>query len=133
MASTKFMKWLAIFLYVALLLFTWLDYFTKLTGYATLEGALLYTIIAPILTLVGFKIYQTRSIRFWQVAWTIFGTAVFGFAIFAVTTFLLNHVLSLPAWADTPSAFLTFGFSYVIGTYLGYRFGKRRGFRPIIF
>jgi hypothetical protein len=133
MTSSKFMKWLAISFYVALLLFTWLDYFTKLTGYATLEGALLYTIIAPILTLVGFKIYQTRSIRFWQVAWTIFGAAVFGFAIFAVTTFLLNRVLSLPAWTETPSAFLTFGVSYVIGTCLGYRFGKRRGFRPIIF
>jgi hypothetical protein len=133
MASGKFMKWLAISLYVALLVFTWLDYFIKLTGYATLEGALLYTLIAPVLTFTGFKIHQIKSLKFWQILWTVFGAAVFGFAIFAVVTFLLNRVLSLPAWAETPSAFLTFAVSYVIGTYLGYRFGKRRGFRPLIF
>ena len=133
MASSKFMKWLAISLYVALLLFTWLDYFIKLTGYTTLEGALLYTIIAPVLTVAGFKIHRIRSLKFWQILWTVFGAAVFGFAIFAVMTFLLNRVFSLPAWAETSSAFLTFAASYVIGTYLGYRFGKRRGFRPLVF
>jgi len=133
MVSGKFMKWLAISLYIAFLLFTWLDYFVKLTGYATLEGALLYTLIAPVLTLASFKIRQIKSLKFWQILWTVFGAAFFGFAIFAVMTFLLNRVFSLPAWAETPSAFLTFAASYVIGTYLGYRFGKRRGFRPLIF
>jgi len=64
MASGKFMKWLAISLYVALLVFTWLDYFIKLTGYATLEGALLYTLIAPVLTFTGFKIHQIKSLKF---------------------------------------------------------------------
>ena len=133
MVSGKFMKWLAISLYIAFLLFTWLDYFVKLTGYATLEGALLYTLIAPVLTLASFKIRQIKSLKFWQLLWTVFGAAAFGFAIFAVITFLLNRVFSLPAWAETPSAFLTFAVSYLIGTYLGYRFGKRRGFRPLIF
>jgi hypothetical protein len=131
--SGKFMKWLAISLYVALLLFTWLDYFIKLTGYTTLESALLYTLIPPVLTVAGFKIHQIKSLKFWQILWTVFGAAAFGFAIFAAITFLLNRVLSLPAWAETPSAFLTFAVSYGIGTYLGYRFGKRRGFRPLIF
>lgn len=116
-----------------LTVFTWLDYFIKLTGYATLEGALLYTLIAPVLTFTGFKIHQIKSLKFWQILWTVFGATVFGFAIFAVVTFLLNRVLSLSAWAETPSAFLTFAVSYIIGTYLGYRFGKRRGFRPLIF
>ena len=133
MVSGKFMKWLAISLYIALLLFTWLDYFINLTGYTTLESALLYTLIAPVLTFAGFKIHQIKSLRFWQILWTVFGAAAFGFAIFAAITFLLNRVLSLPAWAETPSAFLTFAISYVIGTYLGYRFGKRRGFKPLIF
>jgi hypothetical protein len=133
MVSGKFMKWLAISLYIAFLLFTWLDYFVKLTGYATLEGALLYTLIAPVLTLASFKIRQIKSLKFWQILWTVFGAAAFGFAIFAVITFLLNRVFSLPTWAQTPSAFLTFAVSYMIGTYLGYRFGKRRGFRPLIF
>jgi hypothetical protein len=134
MASGKFMKWLAISLYVALLLFTWLDYFIRLTGYATLEGALLYTIIVPLVTFAGFKIYKIGSLKFWKTLWTVFGAAVFGFAIFAVTTFLLNRVLSIPAWAETSSVVATyFALSYVIGAYLGYRFGKRRGFRPLIF
>ncbi len=133
MVSDKFMKWLAISLYFAFLLFTWLDYSVKLTGYTTLESALLYTLIAPVLTFTGFKIRQIRSLKFWQILWIVFGAAVFGFAIFAVITFLLNRVFSLPAWAETPSAFLTFVVSYVIGTYVGYRFGKRRGFRPLIF
>ena len=133
MVSDKFMKWLAISLYFAFLLFTWLDYSVKLTGYTTLESALLYTLIAPVLTFTGFKIRQIRSLKFWQILWIVFGAAVFGFAIFAVITFLLNRVFSLPAWAETPSAFLTFVVSYMIGTYVGYRFGKRRGFRPLIF
>jgi len=133
MVSRKFMKWLAISLYVAFLLFTWLDYFVKLTGYTSLESALLYTLIAPVLTVAGFKIRKIKSLKFWQILWAVFGAAAFGFAIFAVITFLLNRVFSLPAWAETPSAFLTFAFSYVMGTYLGYRFGKRRGFRPPIF
>jgi hypothetical protein len=133
MVSGKFMKWLAISLYIAFLLFTWLDYSVKLTGYTTLESALLYTLIAPLLTLAGFKIHQIKSFKLWQILWTVFGAAVFGFAIFAAITFLLNRVFSLPVWAETPSAFLTFAVSYVIGTYLGYRFGKRRGFRPLIF
>ncbi len=46
--------------------FTWLDYFIKLTGYTTLESALLYTMIAPLLTFAGFKIYQIKSLKFWQ-------------------------------------------------------------------
>jgi hypothetical protein len=132
------MKWLAISLYVALLLFIWLDYFIKLTGYATLGGALLYTITAPLVTLAGFKIYnkiyQIGSLKFWQWYWTVFGAAVFGFAIYAAITFLLNRVLSLSAWAEAPSVLLIYVvFSYVMGAYLGYRFGKRRGFRPLTF
>lgn len=134
MASDSSMKWLAISLYVAFLLFTWLDYFIKLTGYATLEGALLYTIIVPLVTFAGFKIYQIGSLKFWQWEWTVFGAAVFGFAIYAAMTFLLNRALSLSVWAEAPSILLIYVvFSYVIGAYLGYRFGKRRGFRPLIF
>jgi hypothetical protein len=133
MASARFMKWLAISLYVVLLLFAWLDYFIKLTGYATLEGALLYTLMAPVLTIAGFKIRQIKSLRFWQILWTALGAVVFGFGIFAVISFLLNRVLSLTTWAEMPSMFFTIVVSYVIGAYLGYRFGKRRGFRPLIF
>jgi uncharacterized protein YacL len=134
MASGKFVKWLAISLYVALLLFIWLDYFIKLTGYATLEGALLYTITAPLVTFAGFKIYQIKSLKFWQVLWTACGAAIFGFVIFSVISFLLNRVLSLQALTETPIVFFTnFVLSYAIGAYLGYRFGKRRGFRPLIF
>jgi hypothetical protein len=134
MVSGKFMKWLAISLYVALLLFTWLDYFIKLTGYTTLESALLYTLIAPMLTFAGFKIHQIKSLKFWQVLWTVFGAAAFGFLIYAAITFLLNRVLLLTALAEEPSVFIPYILlSYVIGGYMGYRFGKRRGFKPLIF
>jgi hypothetical protein len=134
MASDRFMKWLAVSLYVAFLLFIWLDYFFKLTGYATLEGSLLYTITAPLVTFAGFKIYKIKSPKFWQWYWTVIGAAVFGFAIYAAITFLLNRVLPLSPWAETPSILLIYVvFSYVIRGYLGYRFGKRRGFRPLIF
>jgi hypothetical protein len=134
MASDSFMKWLAISGYVALLLFIWLDYFIKLTGYATLEGALLYTIIVPPLTFAGFKIYKIKSPKFWQWEWTVFGTCVFGFLIWSAITFLLNRVLLLSAVAGEPFVFVPyFLLSYVIGGYLGYRFGKRRGFRPLVF
>jgi len=129
-----YMKWLAISLYVVLLLFTWLDYFTKITGYATLEGALLYTMIAPLLTFVGFRIYKIESLKFWQLRWTICGALIFGFIIYGAVNFLLYCVLSLPAWIEMNGLlrlFLTMPVSYVIGTYLGHRLGKRRGFRPL--
>ena len=128
------MKWLAISLYVAFLLFIWPDYFFKLTGYATLEGALLYTIIVPLVTFASFKIYKIRSLKFWQWEWTVFGACVFGFLIWSAITFLLNRVLLLSAVAMEPFVVIPyFLLSYVIGGYLGYRFGKRRGFRPLIF
>lgn len=128
------MKLLAISGYVAFLLFIWLDYFIKLTGYATLEGALLYTIVVPPVTFAGFKIYKTGSPKFWQWEWTVFGAAVFGFLIYAAITFLLNRVLLLTALAEEPSVFIPYiSLSYVIGGYMGYRFGKRRGFRPLTF
>jgi len=133
-ASIRRMKWLAISLYVVLLLFTWLDYFTKITGYATLEGALLYTMIAPLLTFVGFRIYKIESLKFWQLRWTICGALIFGFIIYGAVNFLLYCVLSLPAWIEMNGLlrlFLTMPVSYVIGTYLGHRLGKRRGFRPL--
>ncbi|MGB8780751.1 MAG: hypothetical protein WCD81_08905 [Candidatus Bathyarchaeia archaeon] len=136
--SIRPMKWLAISGYVALLLFIWLDYFIKLTGYATLEDVLLYTIIAPLVTFAGFKIYfkiyQIASLKFWQWYWTIFGIFIFGFLIWSAITFLLNRVLLLSAVTGEPFVlFPYFLLSYVIGGYLGYRFGKRRGFRPLIF
>jgi len=128
------MRWLAISGYVAFLLVIWLDYFIKLTGYATLGGALLYTIVVPLVTIAGFKIYKTGSPKFWQWCWTIFGACVFGFFIWSAITFLLNRVLFLTALAEEPFVLIPyFLLSYVIGGFLGYRFGKRRGFRPLIF
>lgn len=134
--SIRPMKWLAISLYVAFLLFTWLDYFIKLSGYATLEGALLYTIIVPPVSFAGFKIYQKicqiGSLKFWQALWTAFGACVFGFLIWSAITFLLNRVLLLSAVAGEPFVLIPyFLLSYVIGGYTGYRLGRRRGFRPI--
>jgi hypothetical protein len=127
---------LAVSLYAAVLLFTWLDYFMKLTGYVTLESALLYTLITPLVTFVGFRIYLTRSLRFWKLLWIIFGAAVFGFIIYAFAFFLLNRVLSLTAWEEMDGlthTVLIMPVSYVIGAYLGYRLGKRREFMPIFF
>jgi hypothetical protein len=134
--SIRPMKWLAISLYVAFLLFTWLDYFIKLTGYATLEGVLLYTIIVPPVSFAGFeiyqKIYQKGSPKFWQWYWTIFGACVFGFLIWSAITFLLNRVLLLSAVAGEPFTLIPYSLlSYVIGGYTGYLLGSRRGFRPI--
>ena len=140
MVSRKFMVWLAISLYVALLLFIWVDYFMKLTGYATLEGALLYTVIAPLLTFAGFRIYyriyKIESLKFWRLTWTICGALIFGFIIYGAANFLLYRVLSLPAWIKTDGLirlFLTMPVAYVIGAYLGYRLGKRRGFRQPLY
>ncbi len=136
MVSRKFMVWLAISLYVALLLFIWLDYFMKLTGYATLEGALLYTVIAPLLTFAGFRIYKIESLKFWKSTWTILGAAVFGFIMYAIVNLLLYRILSLPAWIEMNAdarTVLTMPVAYVIGAYLGYRLGKRRGFRPPLY
>jgi uncharacterized membrane protein (DUF106 family) len=133
MIPSKRMKWLAISGYVAILLFIWLDYFLKLTGYANLEGALLFTVGAPLVTFAGFKIYKVTSLKFWQWEWTLFGVFVFGFAIWSAIWFLLSSVLSSPGWAEGPIIpFSTLAVSYVAGGYLGYRFGKRRGFRPLI-
>jgi hypothetical protein len=135
MVSRGLMVWSAISVYVVLLLFTWLDYFMKLTGYATLEGALLYTVIAPPLTYIGFRIYQTKSLKFWQSLWAIFGAAVFGFVMYAIINLLLNRVLSLPVWTQMDGltqTVLVMPISYVIGAYIGYRIGKRRDFRPLL-
>lgn len=45
----------------------------------------------------------------------------------------MNSALLLAAVAGEPFVlFPYFLLSYVIGGYLGYRFGKRRGFRPLI-
>jgi hypothetical protein len=131
-ASIRRMKWLAIFGYSIVLVFIWLDYFLKLTGYVTFESALLYTLTAPILTLAGFQVYRIASLKFWQALWTAFGACVFGFFIYAAITFLLNRVLLLTALAEDPFVVIPYVLlSYVIGGYLGYRFGKRRQFRPI--
>ena len=131
-ASIRRMKWLAISLYGIVLVYTWLDYFLKLTGYVTLESALLYTMIAPILTFAGFQVYRIASLKFWQALWTVFGACVFGFLIWSAITFLLNRVLLLSAVAGEPFVVIPyFLLSYVIGSYIGYRLGRRRGFRPI--
>jgi hypothetical protein len=135
-ASVKFQfaKWLAILLYSTVLVYSWLDYFLKLTGYVTLETVLLYTLVAPILTFAGFRFYSIASLKFWQALWIAFGAFVFGFFIWAAITFLLNRVLLLTTLAGEPSVvILYFSLSYVVGGYIGYQFGKRRGFRPLIF
>ena len=136
MVSRRLMVWSAILVYVVLLLYTWIDYFLKLTGYVTLEGALLFTVIAPLLTFASFGIRQIKSPKFWQLTWTILGAAVFGFVIYAIVNLLLYCVLGLPAWIemdDLIKLVLTMPVSYVIGAYLGYRLGKRIGFRPPLF
>jgi DMSO reductase anchor subunit len=139
MVPSKHMKWLAISLYVASLIFIWLDYFTKLSGYATLEGALLYTILAPLITYAGFKIYKIGSLKFWQWYWTVWGIFFLGFVMFAIENLLLVYALPIPAWREwewnnvSVRMVFTLPISYVIGGYLGYQFGKRRRFRPLIF
>jgi DMSO reductase anchor subunit len=139
MASGKFMKWLAISLYIAFLLFAWLDYFMKLTGSATVEGALLYTIIVPLVTFAGFKIYHIKSPKVWEWYWTAWGVLFLGFLIFAIVNLLLMYALPLPAWREWEwdnvgfRIAFTLPLSYVIGGYLGYTFGKSRGFGPLIF
>lgn len=131
-ASVNRMKWLAISLYGIVLVFSWLDYFLKLTGYATFESAFLYTLLAPIVTFAGFQIYRITSLKFWQALWTVFGACVFGFFIYAVITFLLNRVFLLTALAGEPLVFIPYmALSYVMGGYIGYRLGRRRGFGPI--
>lgn len=131
-ASIRRMKLLAISLYSIVLVFSWLDYFLKLTGYITFESALLYTLVAPILTFAGFKVYQIASLKFWQALWTVSGACIFGFFIWAAITFLLNRVLLLTALTEEPFVFFAyFSLSYLIGGYIGYRLGKRRGFRPV--
>jgi hypothetical protein len=128
------MKRLAILLYSIVLVYSWVDYFLKLTGYVTFESALLYTLVAPVLTFAGFQVYRIASLKFWQALWTVFGACVFGFFIWASITFLLNRILLLTALAEEPFVFIPyFSLSYVIGGYMGYRYGKRRGFRPLIF
>jgi len=125
------MKLLAISLYSIVLVFSWLDYFLKLTGYVTFESALLYTLLAPIMTFAGFQIRRITSLKFWQALWTVFGACVFGFFIWAAITFLLNRVLLLTALAEEPFVLVAdFSLSYLIGGYIGYRLGRRRGFRP---
>jgi hypothetical protein len=127
------MKWLAISLYSIVLVYIWLDYFLKLTGYVASESALLYTLTAPILTFAGFQIYRITSLKFWQWSWTVFGAGVFGFLIWSAITFLLNRVLLLSAVAGEPFVLIPYPLlSYVIGGYTGYRLGRRRGFRPIL-
>lgn len=131
-ASIRRMKLLAISLYSIMLVFSWLDYFLKLTGYVTFESALLYTLLAPIVTFAGFQIYRITSLKFWQTLWTVFGACIFGFFIWASITFLLNRVLLLTALTEEPFVFFAyFSLSYLIGGYIGYRLGKRRGFRPV--
>lgn len=133
MVSRRLMVRSAILMYVVFLLYTWIDYFMKLTGYITLEGALLFTVIAPLLTFASFGIRQIKSLKFWQLTWTILGAAVFGFIIYAIVNLLLYRILSLPAWIemdDLIKLVSTMPVSYVIGAYLGYRLGKRIGFRP---
>lgn len=128
--------WLAISLYLALLVFSWLDYLMGLTGYATLGGALLYTVIAPLVTFAGFKIHRMKSLKFWQVTWAIFGAVVLGFIIYGVVNLLLYRILSLPAWVKMNGDIrlvLTMPISYVVGAYLGYRLGKSRAFTPPLF
>lgn len=132
--KSQFMKRLAILLYSIVLVYSWVDYFLKLTGYVTFESALLYTLVAPVLTFAGFQVYRIASLKFWQALWIVFGACVFGFFIWASITFLLNRILLLTALAEEPFVFiLYFSLSYVIGGYMGYRYGKRRGFRPLIF
>jgi hypothetical protein len=131
-ASIRRMKWLAISLYSIVLVYSWLDYFLKLTGYVTFESALLYTLVAPIVTFAGFQVYRIASLKFWQALWTVFGACVFGFFIYAVITFLLNRVFLLTALAGEPLVFIPYmALSYVMGGYIGYRLGRRRGFGPI--
>ena len=130
-ASIRRMKWLAISLYSIVLVFSWLDYFLKLTGYVTFESAVLYTLLTPVVTFAGFQIRRITSLKFWQALWTVFGACVFGFFIWAAITFLLNRVLLLTALAAEPLVLVTdFSLSYLIGGYIGYRLGRRRGFRP---
>jgi hypothetical protein len=140
MASYRSMVWLAILIYTALALFVWLDYFMAISGYATLEGALLYTIAAPIVTFAAFRIHrmisQVTGPKFWQWAWTIFGALFFGFIIYAIVNLFLYTILSLPIWVQMGAdlrTVLTMPASYVIGAFLGYWFGKRRQFRTPFF
>lgn len=133
MISRRFVVVLTISLYIVLLLFTWVDYFIKLTGYATFEGALLYTLGTPLLILVSFGIRKIKSLKFWQLTWTAAGAIIFGFALYAIVNLLLYRVFSLPVWVEMDGLvrlLLTMPLSYAIGAYLGYKLGKRRGFTP---
>jgi hypothetical protein len=85
--ASKFMKWLAISLYIAFLLFAWLDYFTKLTGYATVESALFCTFIVPLVTIAGFKIYRIKNPKVWEFYWTVWGMLFLGFLCSPSKTF----------------------------------------------
>jgi len=98
--------------------------------------ALLFTVLAPLATFLGFKVYQIRSLKFWEFTWTIGGALILGFILYGIVNLLLYRILSLPAWVEMDGDIrlvLTMPISYVIGAYLGYRLGKRRGFRPITF
>ena len=133
MMSRRFIVMLTISLYIVLLLFTWVDYSIKLTGYATFEGALLYTAVTPLLILVSFGIRKIKSLKFWQLTWTALGVLIFGFVLYAIVNFLLYRVFSLPVWVEMDGLvrlLLTMPLSYVIGAYLGYKLGERRGFTP---
>lgn len=127
--------WLAYGIYIGVAVAGWLGH---LIGYVSLKGALLYTLITPIILFIIFYVRKSKHQKTFMKWVTVLGGGLaLGFPIWL----FLNYILYVPSWAPLhgnhgPLArlafFLSTATSYGGAAYIMYKLGQKRGFKPFI-
>ena len=124
--------WLIAGTYIGIMMAGWIGYFR---GFVALEGAILYTVVTP---LVLFGIYRIRKSRYQMRLVTVIGGGLaLGFPIWIS----VNYILYVAPWSPLRECDLILGgISFVLSTVLSYglaayvmdRLGKKRDYKPFM-
>lgn len=130
----EFKSWLPTTLIVGITvaLTLWILFFY---GLLDLQIPLTYTLGLPVVLLFVYCIRKSASGVFYKYVWIAAGVCIIGGLMLLGITYILEVVISppfrdLPLAIRIPSGILKIGLCLGLGGYMGYRWGKKRDFRP---
>ena len=126
--------WIGAGIYIGIAMAGWIGY---LRGFVPLEGAVLYTVITPLMIFGIYRLRRTKYQRtFMRLVTVVGGGLALGFPIWIS----VNYILYAAPWSPLRECRGLGGIVFVLSTALSYcgaaylmdRLGKKREYRPFL-
>ncbi len=119
---------------ITIIVTLWVLFFYRLLD---LQIPLYYSMGFPVVLLFVYCIRKSASRVFYKYVWIVAGASIIGGLMLFGITYILEVVISppfrdLPGFIRIPLGILKIGLCFGLGGYMGYRWGKKRNYRPYL-